>query len=87
MPKGDAEIIREYLVEQVELARSRGDLEIEFRFGEISNVLGLQYEARHIDLRQVLDTRIFQQEARVFAPVHVSGPREGQGSVYSCVLI
>ena len=87
MPEGDAERIRGYLVEQVDLARSRGDREVEFRFGEIASALDLQYGDRHIDIRQVLDTQIFQQGAKVSAPVHVSGPREGQGSVYSCNLI
>ena len=87
MPEGDAERIRNYLVTEVEQVRGREETEISFRFAKIVNDLGLHYPDACIDIRQVLDTQLFQRQARVASSVHVSGPREGQDSVYSCHLL
>ncbi len=81
MPAGDAKRIRNHICELVGRARLRGETTIAIRVGDIRDDLTLRYDDAAIDIRQVLDTAIFKDEARVEF-LQKTGPNSGVGTVY-----
>lgn len=78
MPPGDAERIRQYLCQQVEVARKDGKTTIRFRAGDIHDTLGLV--SSHPNVCQVLEGEKFREQAGVEFERYVYRPPSGQGA-------
>lgn len=78
MAEGDAERIRLYLCDQVDLARSRGDKTLAFRAGDVHKALG--FENRMPNVCQVLKSTQFHEACRVGTVRRICSPPSGQGA-------
>ena len=78
LAKGDAQRIRLYLGDQVDLARAKGDRTVVFRAGDVHTALGL--ENRMPNVCQVLKGRPFHEMCRVEIVRRICSPPSGQGA-------
>ncbi len=81
MARGDAERIREYLVQLVDEARSEGRTEISVRAGDVRSALGVD----DANVSQVLKGRKFPAQASVrHLTDRMTGPPSGAGGNLTC---
>lgn len=82
VPQGDAAIIRHYLCQLVENARSGRERSILFHVGAIRDALALNYSDANTDICQVLETYKFQTEARVEFLSRTKRPYCGEDTIF-----
>ena len=78
MPPGDADRIRQYLCQQVEIARNAGQTSVTFRAGDVNDALHLP--GRIPNVCQVLEGKKFRAMAGVELNRCVYRPPSGQGA-------
>lgn len=85
MPEGAALTIRTAACEMVSRLREAGEVKAALRLGDIRDHLGMTSKL-NADVRQVLDSTKFREEARV-QYLCKSGPNEGASTIYHFRII